>query len=79
VNLARYCNPRVDALFAQARAGGDATRTWRELLATLADDHAGAFLYARDYVLPLPKRFTTVDLHPESLWRMVWTWSPASR
>ncbi|HEX5632632.1 MAG TPA: ABC transporter substrate-binding protein [Gemmatimonadales bacterium] len=78
-NLARYCNPRVDTLFAEARAGADAKRTWRELLATLADDHAGAFLYARDYVLPLPRRFTKVDLHPESLWRMVWTWSPASR
>lgn len=74
-NLARYCNPRVDSLFARARgADGDPGRTWRELLAAIADDYPAAFLFSRENVFPLPRRYDRPDLHPESLWRMAWAW-----
>jgi peptide/nickel transport system substrate-binding protein len=78
-NLGRYCNPRVDSLIDRARTETDSKKTWQQVLATLADDHPAAVLFSRENVLPLPKRFTKVDLHPESLWRMVWTWSGPSR
>jgi len=71
--------PRVDSLIARARTEADARKTWQQVLATLAEDYPAAVLFSRENVLPLPKRFTKVDLHPESLWRMVWTWSGPSR
>jgi peptide/nickel transport system substrate-binding protein len=78
-NVGRFCDPRVDSLIARARTEADARKTWQQVLATLAEDHPAAVLFSRENVLPLPKRFTKVDLHPESLWRMVWTWSGPSR
>lgn len=77
-NLGRFCDPRVDSLFARARTETDSKKTWQQLLATLADDHPAAVLFSRENALPLPKRYTRVDLHPESLWRMAWTWSGPS-
>jgi peptide/nickel transport system substrate-binding protein len=79
-NLGRFCDPRVDSLLARARTESDSKKTWQQLLATLAEDHPAVVLFSRENVLPLPKRLTTVDLHPESLWRMAWTWSgPSSK
>ena len=78
-NVGRFCDPRVDSLIARARTEADARKTWQQVLATLAEDHPAAVLFSRENVLPLPKRFRNVDLHPESLWRMVWTWSGKSR
>ena len=78
-NLGRFCDPRVDSLLARARTETDPKKTWQQILATLADDHPAAVLFSRENALPLPKRFTKVDLHPESLWRMVWTWSGTKR
>jgi peptide/nickel transport system substrate-binding protein len=78
-NLGRFCNPRVDSLIERARTETDSKKTWQQVLATLADDHPAAVLFSRENVLPLPKRYTKLDLHPESLWRMVWTWSGPSR
>jgi ABC-type transport system substrate-binding protein len=78
-NLGRFCDPRVDSLIDRARGESDTKKTWQRVLATLADDHPAAVLFSRENVLPLPRRFTRVDLHPESLWRMVWTWSDPSR
>jgi peptide/nickel transport system substrate-binding protein len=77
-NLGRFCNARVDSLLARARTEGDPKHTWQLLLAALADDYPAAVLFSRENAFPLPKRFTKVDLHPESLWRMAWTWSGPS-
>lgn len=77
-NLGRYCDRRVDSLIAQARSAPDASKAWRQVLVTIADAYPAAFLFSRENALPLPRRYTKVDLHPESLWRMVWTWSGPS-
>jgi peptide/nickel transport system substrate-binding protein len=74
-NLGRYCDARVDSLIDRARTAPDAAKAWKQVLGTIADDYPAAFVYTRETVIPLPRRYTKVDLHPESLWRMVWTWS----
>ena len=79
-NVGRFCDPRVDSLFAEARTASDPVKAWKAVLAALADSYGAAYLFSRESLVPLPKRYTKVDLHPESLWRMVWTWSgPAAR
>jgi peptide/nickel transport system substrate-binding protein len=78
-NLGRYCNARVDSLLLRARAGADARATWTDALATLAGDWPAAFLYARDFAFPVPRKYGQVEIHPESLWRMAWTWGAPGR
>jgi peptide/nickel transport system substrate-binding protein len=74
-NNARYCNPAADSLLAAAHwTRGDPTPLLRQYLATLAADDPAAFLYSRDFVLPIPRKYGSVALHPESPYRMVWTW-----
>lgn len=74
-NYGRYCNPAADSLLAEAHwTRTDPAPALRRYLATLADDSPAAFLFSRDFVLPLPRKYGSVALHPESIYRMVWTW-----
>lgn len=74
-NVSRYCNPAADSLLTAAHlAQGDPAPLLRRYLAALALDHPAAFIYSRDYALPLPRKYGAVTLHPESIYRMVWTW-----
>lgn len=74
-NYARYCNPAADSVLAAAHWTRDnPAPLLRRYLATLADDHPAAFLFSRDFVVTIPKKYGSVALHPESPYRMVWTW-----
>jgi peptide/nickel transport system substrate-binding protein len=74
-NIARYCNPVFDSLLARAgRSRADAPALWSQAVAVLAADFPAIFLAAHTYVAPVHRRFTAVELRPESLWADVWRW-----
>lgn len=77
-NVAKYCNPAVDALIDRARVAADPLPLWRELVRTIAADEPAAFMYAPTYVTLLDRRFTHVTIRPESWWSDAWTWRVAA-
>jgi peptide/nickel transport system substrate-binding protein len=74
-NYARYCNRTADSVLVAAHwSRTEPAPLLRQYLALLAADDPAAFLYSRDFVLPLPRKYGSANLHPESPYRMVWTW-----
>jgi peptide/nickel transport system substrate-binding protein len=82
-NAAHYCNPRVDSLIDRAIADRQhMTESWRAALRQIEDDAPAAFMYAPSYVFAVQRRFTNVNIRPESPWRLLYTWgaeAPAPR
>jgi peptide/nickel transport system substrate-binding protein len=76
-NLARYCNPVADSLLEQAHwSAADPAPALTRYFSTLSTDYPAVFLFSRDYVLPIPRKYRSPGLHPESPYLMVWTWTP---
>jgi peptide/nickel transport system substrate-binding protein len=81
INVAHYCNPRVDSLIQQAAlARGDAAQRWHAVLSQIEADAPAVFLYAPAYVFAVNRRFRNVSLSPVSSWLLLREWSvePAS-
>jgi peptide/nickel transport system substrate-binding protein len=82
-NVAHYCNPRVDSLIDRAIADRQhAAEAWRAALRQIEDDAPAAFMYAPSFVFAVQRRFTNVNIRPESSWRLLYKWAaeaPAPR
>lgn len=74
-NIARYCDPAVDALFTRAATAQDGGRAlWQAALRRIDADAPAAFLFAPANVIAVHKRFTDITLRPESLWSGLAAW-----
>jgi len=82
-NKAHYCDPRVDSLIDVATfATTNVLEAWQVVLRQIEDDAPAVFLYAPTFQAVVPRRFTNVSIHPESLWLGLREWTlagPASR
>jgi peptide/nickel transport system substrate-binding protein len=80
-NVAKYCNPRVDALLQDAilgRGRGDPGHRWLEVLRQIEADAPGTFLYTTYNVCAVKRRFRNVILTPASSWQLLREWSDAN-
>jgi peptide/nickel transport system substrate-binding protein len=79
-NVAKYCNPRVDSLLAQAVLGSEQNpiRTWVAVLRQIEADAPATFLYAPSNVNAVRKRFRNVSISPASSWQLLREWEVAN-
>jgi peptide/nickel transport system substrate-binding protein len=76
VNVAGYCDRRVDSLMEQAILGrGDPAETWVEALRQIEEDAPATFLYAPTFVYPVNRRYRSVTINPQSSWVTLRKWS----
>lgn len=62
-NFASYANPQVDALIGEALGEKDAARAaelWKQVQRLIYEDQPFTFLYWRDLLVPIHKRFRDV-------------------
>jgi peptide/nickel transport system substrate-binding protein len=73
-NEARFCDPAVDSLLAEAAraTGPDA---WRSVLKRIEEDAPAIFMYAPSFLYAVHRRFANVRIRPESQWAALREWT----
>jgi peptide/nickel transport system substrate-binding protein len=75
-NVAHYCDPKVDSLLDQAIfTQSDSRPLWHAVMRGIEEDAPAVFMYSMAKVHAVNRRFSEVNLRPESSWIALWRWT----